>query len=87
MRIFALVMIAVTSALIGQYIAFVLKMRVLLLEIIEQMFSLIRNEINYLSLPANEILDKLSEIEKERYVINLSKRYNELKEQFLKNGM
>lgn len=38
-------------------------MRVLLLEIIEQMFSLIRNEINYLSLPANEIFDKLSEID------------------------
>ena len=32
------------------------------------------------------IYDKLSQAEKERYVIDLSKRYVELKEHFLKNG-
>lgn len=32
-----------------------------------------------------KIFDKLSQPEKERYVIDISKRYNELKEYFLKN--
>ena len=34
----------------------------------------------------HKIYDKLSQAEKERYVIDLSKRYVELKEHFLKNG-
>ena len=34
----------------------------------------------------NKIFSKLSDLEKEKYVINLSKRYNELREYFLKNG-
>ncbi len=33
-----------------------------------------------------KIFSKLNELDKEKYVINLSKRYNELKDYFLKNG-
>lgn len=33
----------------------------------------------------HKIFDSLSQVEKERYIIDLSKRYNELKEYFLKN--
>ena len=41
--------------------------------------------------PIAELTDKkefssLSDLDKEKYVINLSKRYNELREYFLKNG-
>lgn len=35
----------------------------------------------------HKIYDKLSQSEKERYIINISKRYVELKEYFLKNGI
>ena len=34
----------------------------------------------------NKVFSKLSDLDKEKYVINLSKRYIELKEYFLKNG-
>lgn len=34
----------------------------------------------------HKIYDNLSQPEKERYIINLSKRYIELKDYFLKNG-
>ena len=34
----------------------------------------------------HKVFDKLSSLEKEKYVINISKRYNELREYFLKNG-
>ena len=34
----------------------------------------------------NKLFSTLSDLEKEKYVINLSKRYNELREYFLKNG-
>ncbi len=33
----------------------------------------------------HKIFDTLSQVEKERYVIDISKRYNELKEHFSKN--
>ena len=33
----------------------------------------------------HKVFDKLSQVEKERYVIDISKRYNELKEHFSKN--
>ena len=33
----------------------------------------------------HKVFDKLSQVEKERYVINISKRYNELKKYFLEN--
>lgn len=34
----------------------------------------------------HKVFDKLDSLEKERYIIGLSKRYNELREYFLKNG-
>ena len=34
----------------------------------------------------HKVFSKLSDLDKEKYVITLSKRYNELKEYFLKNG-
>ena len=34
----------------------------------------------------DKLFSKLSDLEKEKYIINLSKRYVELKEYFLKNG-
>lgn len=35
----------------------------------------------------HKIYDKLSDIEKERYIIDISKRYVELKEHFMNNGI
>lgn len=35
----------------------------------------------------HKIYDNLSEVEKERYIIDISKRYVELKEHFMKNGL
>lgn len=52
--------VAITVALAGQYTAYMLKMRVRLLEKAEVMISIIRNEINYISLPANELMLFLS---------------------------
>jgi stage III sporulation protein AB len=61
MRITALVALAISCALAGQYIAYVLRIRVRLLEKAEVMISMIRNEINYVALPANELMNFLSE--------------------------
>lgn len=35
----------------------------------------------------HKVYDNLSEVEKERYIIDISKRYVELKEHFMKNGL
>ena len=61
----------------GQYAAYVMRMRVRLLEKAEVMVSMIRNEINYVALPSNDLIEALVKIEefKELKFIDVCLRY------------
>lgn len=60
MKIIALTCLGIACALTGNYIAYRLNMRVLLIEKLEIMLNSIICEVNYLSAPVEEIVEALS---------------------------
>lgn len=63
MKILSLIVMGLTCAMAGRYIAFRLGKRVRILEKILLMFGTVENEINYLSRPTCELIKTLSEKE------------------------
>ena len=60
MKLIGLIILGFCPALTGQYLSVKLKKRVEVLEKLELMFSLIENNISFLSLPSSELVQILS---------------------------